>query len=68
MANKKTSAEWLRIRNKVDDETVTIIYEPDGWDRANYHYSFNVEKISKEEFNRRLSQSTVIRTSTNETI
>ncbi len=50
--NKKTSAEWI----------LTVGYEiidPDGWDRKNYEFSFNKEKITMEEFNRRLALSTL---------
>ena len=50
---KKTSAEWIK---KVNYE----IINPDGWDRKNYDYSFNKEKITMEEFQKRLSLSTVI--------
>lgn len=50
---KKTSAEWAL-------DTEYIILDPDGWDRSNYDYSFNKEKVSLEEFNRRLSKSTVL--------
>lgn len=49
----KTSKEWKELLcPKV------IIMDPDGWDRSDYDYSFNQEKISKEEFNRRLCTST----------
>ena len=51
---KKTSAEWIK---KVGYE----ILDPDGWDRTNYDYSFNKEKITMEEFQKRLSLSTVKR-------
>jgi hypothetical protein len=33
--------------------------DPDGWDRTNYIYSFEVEEITKEEFDKRLSMSTI---------
>ena len=49
---KKTSAEWIK---QVGYE----ILDPDGWDRTNYDYSFNKEKITMEEFQKRLSLSTV---------
>lgn len=46
----KTSKDWNLIRQ-------AIIMDPDGWDRKNYDYSFNVELITEEEFNRRLFAS-----------
>lgn len=48
----KTSADW-------DLESEYIILDPDGWDRQNYQYSWYEEKITKEEFDRRLFESTV---------
>jgi hypothetical protein len=49
---KKTSLEWIK----------TIKYEiidPDGWDRTNYDHSFYKEKITIDEFQRRVSKSTI---------
>ncbi len=51
---KKTSAAWAKWCN------VTII-DPDGWDRKNFNYSWNEEKITKEEFIRRTNSSSTIR-------
>lgn len=51
---KKTSAEWLK---ELDFEVE--ILDPDGWDRSNYDYSFNKEKITEEEFKKRLFGSTI---------
>ena len=51
---KKTSAEWIK-------EVGYEILDPDGWDRTNYDYSFNKEKITMEEFQKRISLSTVRR-------
>lgn len=51
---KKVSSEWVK-------EVGYEIIDPDGWDRKNYDYSFNKEKITKEEFDKRLSTSTVRR-------
>jgi hypothetical protein len=48
----KTSIEWI-----AEYPDITII-DPDGWDRSNYDYSFNEEKITKEEFERRVFMST----------
>lgn len=51
---KKTSAEWIK-------EVGYEILDPDGWNRTNFDYSFNKEKITMEEFQKRLSFSTVRR-------
>ncbi len=48
----KTSAEWHKGSN------ITII-DPDGWDRNNYDHSFNVEKITRKEYNKRIALSTI---------
>lgn len=50
----KTSKEWKELP---EFNHITIM-DPDGWDRKNYDYSFNVEKITLEEFNKRLIQCT----------
>lgn len=52
----KTSIEWYEQDYLPNG---TIIYDPDGWDRTNYQYSFYEEKITKEEFETRLYKSTV---------
>ena len=49
---KKVSSEWMKEKN-------CEIVDPDGWDRTNYDYSFNKEKITHEEFERRLMLSTI---------
>lgn len=49
----KTSEEWAAIFTDVK------ILDPDGWDRTNFEYSFKQEKISMEEYKRRLMSSTV---------
>lgn len=51
----KTSEEWYAAGPKD-----YVIYDPDGWDRANYQFSFHEEKIAFEEFERRLMRSTVV--------
>ncbi len=51
---KKVSSEWIK-------EVGYEIINPDGWDRNNYEFSFNKEKITEEEFKKRLSMSTVNR-------
>lgn len=55
---KKTSLDWYK---EVRENCPTfVIYDPDGWDRTNYEYSFNQELITKEEFQKRLFSSTVL--------
>ena len=61
---KKTSAKWyeeinnfLKTKNK---EFIFVIYDPDGWDRRNYEFSFNEEEITKEEFMKRTFSSTTM--------
>jgi hypothetical protein len=54
---KKTSEEWY---NEIPENFRLVIYDPDGWDRTNYQYSFHEELITKEEFLYRLSKSTVL--------
>lgn len=54
MKEKKTSKEWYETIR----DSGLIILDPDGWDRENYQYSFNEEKITKEEFLNRLIRST----------
>ena len=48
----KTSAEWYKILPDI------IVYDPDGWDRTNFEYSWNVEMISYKDYCKRLSIST----------
>jgi len=51
---KKTSAEWIK-------EVGYEVLDPDGWDRKNFDYSWNKEKITMAEFQMRLALSTVRR-------
>lgn len=51
----KTSLDWYKKHDTV------VILDPDGWDRKNYDYSFNEEKITEEEFLRRRSMSTCMK-------
>jgi len=53
---KKTSAQW---REDYALEWEKIL-DPDWWDRKNYDFSFNQEKITYQEFMDRLSKSTCI--------
>lgn len=52
----RTSYQWY-MYYKTHIKDVNII-DPDGWDRKNYDYSFNREKISYDEFVNRLNRST----------
>jgi hypothetical protein len=50
-----TSQQWEKIyRNKYG----IIIINPTGWEKNNVIYSFNSERISEEEFKKRLTKST----------
>ena len=55
MKDLKTSEEWYE---KLGEHY--IIHNPDGWDRKNYQYSFYEEKITEEEYNKRLMVSTLL--------
>lgn len=57
MEDLRTSAEWYKNLQKHYDIT---IMDYDGWDRNNFHYSFYEEKITCEEFDRRLEISTLL--------
>lgn len=50
----KTSDEWQKTNPNI------IVLDPDGWDRANYQFSWFEEKISLEEYERRILYSTCI--------
>lgn len=50
----KTSDDWDR-----EYPNITIL-DPDGWDRTNYQFSWFEEKITKEEFEKRMMHSTCI--------
>ena len=52
VTGKKTSAEWQKLNPEV------LVYDADGWDRKNYEYAWNVERITKKEYKRRRSLST----------
>lgn len=52
---KRTSAEWSHS----DEYSHYIILDPDGWDRVNWEYSFYQELISRHEFERRMTLSTI---------
>lgn len=50
----KTSEDWQKKLNTI------IVLDPDGWDRKNFQYSWFEEKISREEYIRRVEKSTAI--------
>ena len=50
----KTSQEWQEIFH-----TIKVV-DPDGWDRTNFEYSWNKEKITREEYSNRIGKSTVM--------
>lgn len=51
--NKKNSNKWQKI-------CYINILDPDGWDRKNYDYSWNDEKITRKEFEKRMITSTIL--------
>ena len=53
----RTSQEWFQLTNA---RCSSVIYDPDGWDRSNYDYSFNEELITHDEYLKRLSVSTIL--------
>jgi hypothetical protein len=54
---KLVSAEWLR---QIPAKYNLRIIDPDGWDRENFQYSFNEERITFDTFMDRVSISTII--------
>lgn len=50
---KQTSEEWQKQKPELE------VYDPDGWNRANYHYSWFKEKITEAEYDKRVLKSTV---------
>jgi hypothetical protein len=57
MGEMKSSNEWWIEHEMFSDYT---IMDPDGWDRKHLVESFFKEKVTKEEFERRLSLSTLV--------
>ena len=51
---KKTSDEWKKLLNPYD-----VIFNPDGWDRTNFKWSYYEELITRDEYHARLSDSTI---------
>lgn len=56
MTEKKTSAEWINDPIYKD----VAVLDPDGWDRTNFKYSWNIELITESEFITRLFKSTLM--------
>jgi len=52
----QTSEEW----SKTGILKGSTILDPDGWDRSNWNHSWSKELISKKEFRRRCSESTMM--------
>lgn len=50
----KTSEQWSKETPNL------IVYDPDGWGRGNFQFSWFEEKITKEEFSIRLFNSTCV--------
>ncbi len=49
---ERTSAEWAVLIGHMD------VYDPDGWDRKNWQFSWHEERITAEEYIRRVNCST----------
>lgn len=49
---KKTSQEWSEL-------CTVIILKPDGWNRENFLFAWFEEKITREEFEKRLAYSRI---------
>jgi hypothetical protein len=56
----KTSQQWYDEIYPPDEKgkRALTIYDPDGWDRSNWEFSFEKEKITREEFHHRVMHST----------
>ena len=52
---KLPSRIWQAIHSEI------TVLDPDGWDRKNYDYSWNIEEISLREYVKRLFISTTLR-------
>ncbi len=50
----KTSEEWQKIHSQI------TIFDPDGWDRQNFQYSWHEELITEAEFQKRVFSSTCL--------
>jgi len=52
----KTSKEWIEM---IPEKHKLKLLDPDGWDRNNFDYSFNKQKITKQIFMDRLLSSAI---------
>ena len=59
-AELKTSDEWQKLNPNI------VVYDPDGWDRKKFKFSWYEELITKSEYDKRLSRSTCIFKSKND--
>lgn len=55
---KLTSDQWFEYINNTNKYHVIIMEHAGGWNAHNLHYEWYVEKISRDEFDRRLAGST----------
>lgn len=55
--DKLTSDQWLAYINSKDKYHVIMIEHAGGWNAHNFHYEWYVEKITREEFDKRLNGS-----------
>ena len=46
----KTSEEWQKLCK-------VKVYDPDGWDRTNFSFSWYIKKITRKEFEQKLINS-----------
>lgn len=53
----RTSEDW---HEKWSKESGMSVYDPDGWDRANFNFSWYEELITFGEFSERVIRSTCI--------
>jgi len=49
---KRTSSEWQTLKPRI------VVLDADGWDRRNYQYAWNVERITEAEYLKRRNKST----------
>ena len=50
---KKTSDEWQKLHPEI------LVFDPDGWDRKNFQFSWYEEEITKSEYFERVVNSTI---------
>ncbi len=63
METLMTSEDWYPLYQEKlgrEENKKVIIYDPDGWDRKNYTYSWSEELITLDEFEKRVCESTVL--------